>query len=296
MTSHLSTFADHPASLRDWLVPDGVRDLTAPWINKIARRLARAGRGCLAENRDLKNKHRDQRCFILCSGPSIAAEDLRPLRNEICITTGAFYRFERFQDIRPAYHCIPNLDPYIEDRAVDFFREVDREIGAATLFLGASEFDFIQRRRLFPSRTVRWLLMKGSQFPDSVDALDPCERLPRPRVVAIMGLLLALCMGFREIHLLGVDHHSLARGTHPYCYDRKTLIQWAKSPTVTTDGKLIRNRLTEIQQYVSIWQQYLAIDRLAKSAGARITNLSQGSFLDVFPMGRLVDVIPTARP
>ena len=43
-------------------------------------------RNLLQNNKKLKNKHKGQRCFVLCNGPSVAGQDLSPLKNEVVIT------------------------------------------------------------------------------------------------------------------------------------------------------------------------------------------------------------------
>lgn len=282
---------DCATGLKRWMVPPGIRAIIQQIREDAACRRDIRSRPYLADNRQEHDKHRGRRCFILCSGPTILQEDLGLLKDEICMTTSTFYKYAQFQKIRPIYHCVPNLDPYVEDLAARYFREMDGEIGPATLFVGASEFEFVKKHRLFTGRTVRFILMRGSRFPSHINGLDLGHSIPCVQSVPILCLLIALFMGFKQIYLLGVDHNWLGVEPSLYCFDRKTVIEWAAKPNLAKDGAIILNRLENLMGCVSLWKQYEAIQRLAGSAHASITNLSFGSALDVFPTARLADVM-----
>ena len=64
-------------------------------------------------NSEFKNVHKGKRCFIIATGPSIASQNLLPLKNELCISVSQFYLHPGFSEIKPFYHIhAPNHPPF----------------------------------------------------------------------------------------------------------------------------------------------------------------------------------------
>lgn len=55
---------------------------------------------------ELKNKYRDQRCFIIGNGPSLNSLDLSLLRNEFVFSVNWFVVHKEFPHMKNLYHCI----------------------------------------------------------------------------------------------------------------------------------------------------------------------------------------------
>ena len=54
---------------------------------------------------ELKGCHKGQRCFIIGNGPSLKAEDLDKLQNEICFASNMIYKIYDQTSWRPTYYC-----------------------------------------------------------------------------------------------------------------------------------------------------------------------------------------------
>jgi hypothetical protein len=109
--------------------------------------------------------------------------------------------------------------------------------------------------------------------------------------VAIMCLMAAMYMGFREIYLIGTDHDSFRTGAYTYFFEPTVLK--GKDPSTDTDGKLVAGWYDELSGLAALWGQYRIIKRMAEHHGIQIFNATSGGELDEFPRARLESVIAT---
>lgn len=243
----------------------------------------------LARNRRFRGIHAGKRCFILCNGPSVNAEELAPLAHEICFSVSNFYKHPLYEQLRPRYHCVPSvLPPHTDEEITAWFQEMHRATLEATVFLGSRQASLVQRQHLFPDRDVAFVHMDAGHLPTPSN-IDISKGVVRVQSVPIMCLAIALYMGFREIYLLGTDHSSIWTGEYHYCFDRKDLV--LKDPFIDGNGRNNYDLILEFQVHLRLWEQYRALRQIADSRGVQIVNLAQGSRLDVFPKGFLAEVL-----
>ena len=65
----------------------------------------------IKENKQYKNIHQGERCFILCTGPSIKKMDLSALKHETCIAVSLFSLHKNYAEINPDYHIMAPFHP-----------------------------------------------------------------------------------------------------------------------------------------------------------------------------------------
>ena len=64
----------------------------------------------LQKNRMLRDLHAGKRCFIVGNGPSIKAQDLTPLRDEVTIVVSSFFRHSQArEDSATSPFALPHL-------------------------------------------------------------------------------------------------------------------------------------------------------------------------------------------
>ncbi len=249
------------------------------------------------KNIELINKHRGERLFILCNGPSIKKENLLPLKNEISMSVSNFYFHKDYLKIQPKYHIIPRiyfnqLEPVNENpiqKTIQWLKEMDSSIGSATMFLDYHHQDLVINNKLFPNRNLYYINTLDYSTSYTLENIDIRYAIPPCHSVPILCLALALNMGFNEVYLLGVDHNALCAGRYDYFFDRKKNI-W-KDPSLKEDGSHSISRLFAFSILTQLWTQYLELKAIAELKGIKIINLSQGTFLDVFPLGILKDIL-----
>ncbi|MBN8993275.1 MAG: hypothetical protein J0H42_33995 [Rhizobiales bacterium] len=238
-----------------------------------------------ARNVDLQNIHAGKRCFILCNGPSVKRQDIRPLKGEIVFSVSSGYLHPDYAEIAPAYHCVPQITYTLMTRAdvIVWFREMHERLGGAvTLFLNHTERALVREENLFPGRDVRYVDLAGpfSMYPP--DALpDAAGEMPGAQSVPIMAALISMYMGHDRIYLLGADHDHFRSGEYKYFYEPTVL----RGKDVSTDehGKLRGGWHDELQGLAALWSQYRNLRQIAAANQIAIFNATAGGELDEFP-------------
>src|SRR5262249_26079087 len=146
--------------------------------------------------------------FILAGGPSIGSQDLRPLRNEVCISTSNFFVHQDFDWIRPEYHCVPTFSspPHPEAAAVEWFTKMHAAIGRAALVTDCGNQRVIQNHQLFQGRRIYYMRTGASWDQPLPATVDLTRKVPPAQSVPVTALFLALYLGFGQIYLMGCDH------------------------------------------------------------------------------------------
>lgn len=248
-------------------------------------------RALLRRNGHFRGRHSGERCFILCNGPSVLAQDLLPLRHETVMSVSSGYLHTDFQRIRPQYHLVPSITygRMSEDDTVRWFTEMHDKLGDAQLFLASSEYPLVKRHSLFANRSVSYICQARPFFPYEKAIIDICGAVPKVASVPIMCLIVALYMGFRDMYLLGTDHDSFA--TRQYKYSFEPTVLRGKDFAVDTEGKIRVPLYEELKANLLLWQQYRHVKRIAAANGRNIYNATAGGMLDEFPRIALEDVL-----
>src|SRR4030042_3409944 len=141
-----------------WAIPPGFRDLIKRSIQSLKKDEKLISRLC-TPNIAYKNVHQGQRCFIVCSGPSIKKQNLLPLKNEISFFVSSGVSHPDYSTIQPDYHCTPDilLTPKLtKEKYVEWFKLMDRSIGNTQLFLSVADENFIKQNDLFSTRRLSY--------------------------------------------------------------------------------------------------------------------------------------------
>jgi hypothetical protein len=260
-----------------WLIPPGIKrfffNIRIPHIFKDTNSIKR--------NIEFKNIHRNERCFILATGPSIKNQNLKLLKDETCIATSNFYLHPDYSIIKPKYYCIaPYHQPITEEAWQNWMCELDKVTENSKIFFGVTDKERNQKNNLFVNREVYFLNFNGSFEQISHKGINLTRMIPSPQSVPVMALEIAIYMGFSEIYLLGCDHDwilHLYESRH--FYDEKQSVlhnnQYNEWENSNFESQLISN--------LNLWNQYKKIKTIADYQNIKIWNATQGGLLDVFP-------------
>lgn len=252
----------------------------------------REGRRLAAPNAELRGLHRGKRCFILCNGPTVRKQNLRPLKGEVVFSVSNGYHHPDFSVFTPRYHCVPQVTygRLNEEDVIRWFNEMHEKLGDAELFLSTTEEKLVRTHRLFPGRNIHYVLLYDRLEDRLSDTIpDIAGPIPRVQSVPIMVLMTALYMGFIEIYLLGTDHDHFLTGEYKYFYEPTVL----RGKDVSTDasGRLVTTRYDDFHELGHLWRQYRAIRNIANANDVKIWNATAGGALDEFPRVKLEDVV-----
>lgn len=210
--------------------------------------------------RSLKNIHKGERCFIVCTGPSLSISDLEMLKNEYTFGVNNVFRLFDKTSWRPTYYGI--IDPSVFEKLSDdpVFRELEN-VFIPDLFEKMYKKISIKQYRTFPMDYYelywRKLVNKPVRFSDDISLL-----VYDIATVAYSLMQIAVYMGFEEIYLLGCDCDYSGEKQHFADYGIKV------DDAFTTENNLM--------------VAFSAARKYADSHGIKIFNATRGGKLEIF--------------
>ena len=165
----------------------------------------------LKKNSVLKNKYKEERCFIVANGPSIQKENLDLLEGENVFTVNQMIRKPEFAKLNPIINFW--ADPaYFDENMPNESKEEFSKLFKLTCecsqdiinFVPMYAYDFLKKRDLIEERVH--FFDASLQFYDGYNKkIDFTKRTPDFRNIVQYAISMAIYMGFKEIYLLGCD-------------------------------------------------------------------------------------------
>ena len=169
----------------------------------------------LKKNVAFKNKHINQRCFILGNGPSLDKIDLALLSEEITFTVNQLSRNQAFPLLHTNYHfwadpAFFNIDlSKPEDlELLSVMKSVNTRNNTPTVFFPIEQRNFAVKHKLDQALDLHFF-RPGLQMKSSINSIDFARFIPSFSTVVHYCIAAAIYMGFKEIYLLGCDNTSL---------------------------------------------------------------------------------------
>lgn len=243
----------------------------------------------IKSNRTLKNKHVNERCFILGSGPSIKKQDIELLKNENTIALNNFYVHDKFSKIvegngQKYYLTAPTHDPQSREEWVNWLTDMSKNMASnVTMLFGVTNYennikDIVEKNKLFNKNPIHWYVPVGNSYFDEIN-YDPTKFVTTANTSSIYSLFYALYMGFSEIYLVGCDHNYICfQSESEFRFYDKAMHQKMENERLNALHKLSNNTRELIAQ-AEIFKMY---HKLKDSSKAKIINLSPVSLLDIF--------------
>ena len=147
----------------------------------------------------LRNAHVGETAVILCNGPSLTDIDFNCLKGTFCFGLNKINLLFSHTDFRPS--CVVAVNNLVIEQNKKYFSEID-----IPLFV-----DSINARRvLSPNQNHVHLCCYEKGF-----SLDPRIYVSQGGTVTFVAMQLAFFMGFKNVALIGCDHHFQFVG-HPH--------------------------------------------------------------------------------
>lgn len=227
----------------------------------------------------LRNCHKGERCFIIGNGPSLRAEDLDKLKNEVTFACNRINLIFNQTDWRPTYYCVTD--------ALYFGQETE---------LLCKDKNFA-RRCLFCSQTLTkqslveeaaYFVRNGMYREIPEFSSDAGKWLYEGGTVTYVLMQMAVYMGFSEIYLLGVDNNYKTKKTE----DGRIVFDWQGSHF---SNQYVGERVKEeMDTWLDLGQKeksgiydmentYRAALWNSRRLNVMIFNATRGGALEVFP-------------
>lgn len=229
-----------------------------------------------------KNIHAGKRCFLIGNGPSLKAEDLDLLKNEITFGCNFIYRIYDQTSWRPTYYCVSDSS-IIKSSCL----EILENLANSRLVVRDYAHSFMQRApknvlRL-PSVSVDWYKVKGN--------ILAFHYISHATIMSMM-VELAMYLGCKEIYLIGVDGSGSSSSAGHFAehylrdeykqYGHETKRKNIKDYDPKKQAAYYNNRMLVI---------YSKLRDFAQKRGVKIYNATRGGYVEVFERKDLDDVI-----
>lgn len=143
-----------------------------------------------------ENKHIGKRCVIIGNGPSLNKMDLSFLNNEFTFGMNRIYLLFDKWGFTPTYYV--SVNPLVIEQSINKIERIP-----STKFLSLNALRYV----LNPDE---FIFLKSIAQPSF--SKHPLNGLWEGHTVTYVALQLAYFMGFKEVILIGVDHHFVAPG------------------------------------------------------------------------------------
>ena len=217
-------------------------------------------------------EHKDERCFIVCTGPSLTVDDVEALKGEYTFALNSITKIFQRTDWRPTYYVIEDMDVYLslEDELLSAKLE---NCFASDLLIDMlkPKVDFIA----YPFDRLNHSIMRyrPSMKPHMAFSGNAYAIVYGAFTVVYSVLQLAKYMGFTKIYLIGCDCDYSGEKKHFEDYD----CTGKKWEIMDEEQKMI---LT-----------YQVAKKYADAHGIKIYNATRGGKLEVFERVDLDEVL-----
>jgi hypothetical protein len=261
--------------VKNYVVPAGYLKIASKVRNKLIGK--KFPNNSILENAEASAR----RCFILATGPSLAAQDLSMLKGELCISLSNFFVHDLYSVIKPKYHVFAGSHlPITEEKFSAWLADAEAKSGFDVNFV-MTDYDYnnANKRGIMSGRQV-YSYRYGGDFPVSF-----VSGIPPIKTVVHIAIYLAMYLGIKKIYLLGVDHdmiHSYGQSRHFYNEKQHKMVERGYNEWFYDDiGHLF-------DAYATLWGCYRSIKHYADAVGCEIVNLNPDSILDIFPKSNLL--------
>lgn len=176
-------------------------------------------RRMLNENKELENRHKGKRCFILGNGPSLNNIDFKKLSNEIVFTVNQLPEHPLFQELQSNYHVITDLQAfglrYARDKLTPGFTKYSLNLikslaqkGKPTLIVPYQTKKILQRTGITEILKIKYIC-QYKEFIDGYQSSDLTKPVSNFPGVTLTAILCAIYMGIAEIYLLGCEQTAI---------------------------------------------------------------------------------------
>jgi hypothetical protein len=212
---------------------------------------------------ELKNIHRDQRCFIIGNGPSLKQTDLSPLRNEITFGMNRIYL--GFPDMGFETTYFLSINSLVIEQCADDIRALKMP-----RFISWRAHRFIGNIPGLSYLHTTYMLPRFST--------DARGRLWEGGTVTNIALQLAYHMGFEQVILIGVDHTYSAQGK-----PNTTVVSQGEDKDHFHAGYFGKGFRWQLPDLETSEQGYLLARKAYESSGRRVIDATIGGKLKIFP-------------
>lgn len=217
--------------------------------------------------RAVKNRHHGDRCFIVCTGPSLKLEDLDKIKNEYTIGVNSIIKAYEKTDWRPTYYALVDLYAFGE-----YLKQND--VPGNKLALAESFLHYRTKLKTqdpnalyvpisYYNHTSHYMKKHKIKFSSDISVcIYDCF------TVTNMAIQIAIYMGFKDIYIIGAD-----------CNYNPAQMHFIETPGIDDKQRKAKNLSQSVALSI---EGYKAAKEFAKRHHVNIYNATRGGKLEVF--------------
>ena len=230
----------------------------------------------LKKNKKLKRNN--DKCFIICNGPSLNDIDIFKIKNADIITVNFFYKKEEFfQNFESNFHIAIDTEFFRKEKYIEYLNEILEKKKKINLIIKSSELEKFENHKDRVFGVYSKLIQYGKKLN-----FDLTKNMTATINVSIMALQLALYLGYKEIYLLGIDFSD---------YREKNMSKHFYGNETYDKDELLKG--DELRWFSLAYKHHYAIQKWALKNGVKIFNAApeEKSFLDAYPFIEYEDIV-----
>jgi hypothetical protein len=234
----------------------------------------------LESNISISKAKKNQRAFLLATGPSINELDLSLLKGEDVYSVSNAFLHKDINNINPKLHFFaPYHKPLIKTNYIAWLKEADTKLPATTnIVLSWEDKAIIDSNSLFKNRIVFYFQFDNRISYDQPLSFD--KPFPSFQTGPQMIFPILFCLDYKQVFLIGCDQNVLKN----FKNDRENFYpKEMDKRTNATDKNSWPNIITELKSQLKIFEIYQQISKYAQRNKTQVINTSKDSWIDYFP-------------
>ena len=244
----------------------------------------------LEENRTLKEKYKNQRCFVIGNGVSLNTQDISKLKDEVTIVSNSFYKHPILNYWQPTFYCIVDPIFFTEGTITDtFLSELTTSVKKTNFIFPLLNKDIINTIPVLNNYKKNFVFYTPSLFHKSlaekeIPIINFTKSIPGIQSVSQMGIMLAIYVGCSPIYLIGMDHDWLKYA--PDMNNERSYQHFYGDQIIDDHVKTKYNHTFSYKEdmvnMVKLWEGYENLLKYAQKNNTQIINATNNGYLDVF--------------
>ncbi|MFM2484520.1 6-hydroxymethylpterin diphosphokinase MptE-like protein [Celerinatantimonas yamalensis] len=238
----------------------------------------------LKKNIDLKDNHKNKRCFVIGNGPSINKQDLTLLKDEIVFMVNRAFLDSRYEIIKPKYHVIVDPKLVTGEWSISFLDEIAKKNPDVTFLLNSGWYNLDILKPYKEKYNIYWIDGSLTITPMFFNKRIDLTKRTYSNAVVEHGITAAIYMGCDVINIMGVDGNGLCYSllgrtdSHSYGHNPEDLTM--SFQTIIRSLNSMSNSLRKwhhLFEYCS--KNEIKLNNLTKSGILKINNLSFDEYI-----------------
>ena len=255
-------------------------------------------------NRNFKNTHTKERCFILGNAPSLKKVDLELLAEEFVFSVNYFTELDGYEKAGTNVHLWTDpvffgiwTDPCQKELQRRFRKNYLKIAESGPVcFVPSGAFPYVKKHRLDQLLDIHYLLVSKTFKECEMNRIDLSRGVYGCTTVVQFAVQAAIYMGFQEIYLLGCDSTNVftlletilgtqVKDRHAYNSKEELYIQNSR--------KISKNLKTSevlYDQYL-LFEGYNRLNGYCRRHGIKLVNVSEPTLITGIGKASVQDVL-----